>query len=479
MSFFHGVRASQNETSASTPRNADSGIAFVVGTAPVHTVENGKVNVPILCNSYSEAVAALGYSDDWEKYSLCEMIDSHFKLYAVKPIVVVNVLNPATHTTLVDATMYDVNDRQIKLPYEAILSSVVVQSSSAAKYEKDKDYGVFYQDNALIVEVIPGGAAEKETALEITYTKVDAAKVTKADVIGGYDVETKTYSGFELIDQVFPKFLIVPDLVLAPGWTTDSEVAAVMATKAEAINGLFGAKALIDADCETVRHYSDVPAWRTKQGITSKAQIVFWPMGKLSDKTYHLSVQAAGLMAKVDGDNGGCPCESASNKKLQIDSIVLADGTEVVMDINQANYLNSVGIVTAQNFIGGFVLWGNYTACYPTNMDVKDYFIPVSRMFNWVANSLILTYWSKTDRKMTRRLMDSIVDSVNIWLNGLVADEKLLGGRVEILDEENPTTDLMAGIIRFHLYITPPSPAQEIDFVLEYDVNYVQQALAA
>jgi hypothetical protein len=80
---------------------------------------------------------------------------------------------------------------------------------------------------------------------------------------------------------------------------------------------------------------------------------------------------------------------------------------------------------------------------------------------------------------MTRRLMDSIVDSVNIWLNGLTAEEKLLGGRVEVLDSENPLTDLMAGIIRFHLYITPPSPAQEIDFILEYDTSYVETALAA
>lgn len=46
---------------------------------------------------------------------------------------------------------------------------------------------------------------------------------------------------------------------------------------------------------------------------------------------------------------------------------------------------------------------------------------------------------------MTRRLIDSIVDSVNIWLNGLVSEEKLLGARVEFLDEENSTTALMAG----------------------------------
>lgn len=47
-----------------------------------------------------------------------------------------------------------------------------------------------------------------------------------------------------------------------------------------------------------------------------------------------------------------------------------------------------------------------------------------------------------------------------------------------MLESENNLLDLMAGIIRIHVYITPPSPAQEIDFTLEYDISYVQAALA-
>ena len=38
---------------------------------------------------------------------------------------------------------------------------------------------------------------------------------------------------------------------------------------------------------------------------------------------------------------------------------------------------------------------------------------------------------------------------------------------------------MMNGIIRFHIYIAPPGPAQEIDFTLEYDVSYLQAAFAA
>jgi phage tail sheath protein FI len=79
---------------------------------------------------------------------------------------------------------------------------------------------------------------------------------------------------------------------------------------------------------------------------------------------------------------------------------------------------------------------------------------------------------------MNRRLIDSVVDACNIWLNGLVGAGYLYGARVVFLDSENPLENLMAGIMKLHIYATPPSPAQEIDFVLEYDVSYVSDALA-
>jgi phage tail sheath protein FI len=125
------------------------------------------------------------------------------------------------------------------------------------------------------------------------------------------------------------------------------------------------------------------------------------------------------------------------------------------------------------------VLWGNESACFPANTDVKDYFYCISRTVGWVSNSLILTYWSKLDGKLNRRLIDNIVDSVNIWLNGLSSEEKILGGRIEFREEDNSLTNLMSGKAVFHIFLTPPSPAKELEFVLEYDADYVTAALAA
>ena len=153
---------------------------------------------------------------------------------------------------------------------------------------------------------------------------------------------------------------------------------------------------------------------------------------------------------------------------------MLADGTEVFLDQTAANLLNGQGIATALNFIGGWKAWGNRTAAYPASTDPKDTFLPIRRMFNFIGNTLILSSWQRLDFPLNRRQIDTVIDSQNIYLNGLSAQNYILGGRVEFRQDENPTTDLMDGIARFHVYLTPPSPNREIDFILEYDATYLE-----
>jgi phage tail sheath protein FI len=487
MPFFHGIKVSENVTTVATPLVAPSGIPFVVGTAPVQSVTGGKVNVPVLASSYAEAVAALGYSDDWAKYTLCEFMYAHFKLYGMSPVLFLNVLDPAAAAMkeAVAAADLAVADKQIKLSIDAIKSTVVVKVAGGTGDPKvlDTDYALFYEGEYLVIEVLSGGTVYSATQLNVAYSKIKISGVTGTEIVGGYSAETKLTTGLECINQVLAMFGVVPDIIAAPGWSHLSAVAAAMAAKAAGINSMFTAKALIDVLCTAAGadHYSEVAAWKTTNNITDKTQILCWPMVSLGGKAFHMSSHVAGLMAKVDAANS-CPYESPSNKRLQIDSIVTDDGdgtyTEVVLTLNEANILNAAGIVTALNFIGGFVLWGNFTACYPASTDVKDYMIPVSRMFTWEAATLIYTFWSKLDKPLTKILIASIVDSENIRLNGLASQGYILGGRIEFVDSENPLTDLIAGKAKFHIYLTPPSPFQEGHFVLEYDASYLSTALA-
>ena len=133
--YEHGITSEQIETSVSTPRTAGSGIVFVVGTAPVHTV-GGTVNAPIMALNYKEAVAALGYSENWKNYTLCEVMYSSFQLYGVSPVFFVNVLDPEKHKKTVDAAEYEIIDRRASLPLEAIAESVKVKIGRASCRER-------------------------------------------------------------------------------------------------------------------------------------------------------------------------------------------------------------------------------------------------------------------------------------------------------------------------------------------------------
>ncbi|MBR2209747.1 MAG: phage tail sheath family protein, partial [Synergistaceae bacterium] len=123
--------------------------------------------------------------------------------------------------------------------------------------------------------------------------------------------------------------------------------------------------------------------------------------------------------------------------------------------------------------------WGNRTAVYPANTDPKDDFIPVRRMFNWIRNEFTLTFWQKVDAPMTQRLVRAIVNTFNVRLNGLRAIEAILGGRIEFNQSENTTIQLMDGQMTFHIFFTPPSPAEKIEGVFEYDPDYLDTLFAA
>lgn len=480
MAFYHGIKTSQKETSVSTPVEAGCGIPFVVGTAPVHTV-GGKVNVPVLVTSWAEAVSALGYSDDWKNYTLCEMMYSHFRLYGMQPCVFVNVLDPAASDAVEDVAgaVTNVVNRSADLPYEAILTTLKVSATESGEaLEEGTDWSAAYTDGVLRVELTRDGAAKDAKTIYVTYKKVKPDAVDKADIIGGYDAATGVYSGLETLDMVYPMYGIIPDLLLAPGYSHDPEVAAILSTKATSQGELFEAKALIDVDASAVKKYSDVLAWKKDKNIMAKYQVLGWPMVKLGEKVFHYSVALAGVIAQTDANNDACPSDSPSNKALQADALVDADGNEIVLTLPQANYLNSVGVCTAFALNGGLKIWGNYTACYPENTDVKDQFIPVSRTFAWVANSLILTFWGKVDRPMNRMLVDNVTDSCNMWISSLAAEGKIIAGRVEAREDENPTIDLLQGKIKFHVFLTCTIPAQEIEFVLEYDPDKLANIFA-
>jgi phage tail sheath protein FI len=437
------------------------------------------VNKPQFVSSYAEAVELFGFSRDWEKYTLCEFIYSQFALFAVSPCVLINVLDPTLHKESVAATAYAVTEKIVNLGQDVLLDSVAFDGSSPVA---GTDYSLGYdKDGNAILTLLDGGSLASAASVTVGFTRLDSSAVDDYDIIGGVNITTGDYEGLELVNAVFPKFRVIPGLLASPKWSQKAAVAAVMRAKMDNINGHFTGQSVVDipSDAAGADRYTEAPEWKNLNNYMAERQIVCWPKVKLGDDAFHLSTQLIGLMNKTDAGNEDVPYESPSNKMLQMNACVNALGKELTLGMEQANYLNGQGIVTALNWIGGWRAWGNRTGAYPAVTDPKDAFIPIRRMFDWIGNEFILTFWQKVDKPMTKRLVRTIVNSYNIRLNGLAAREFILGGRVEFLESENPVTDLMDGILRFHIYVTPPPPAEQIVGILEFDPAYLSTLFEA
>ncbi|MEA0565533.1 phage tail sheath family protein [Lysinibacillus irui] len=470
MAFRHGSRVTEAPTSLMTPVVATAALPVVFGTAPVNLAKTPHINKIVVAYSLGEAQEALGYSDDWKNYTLCEAMDAAFRLFSVAPVIFVNVLDPEKHNETGKEEVPVENKKAVITKKGVLLDTLKVKKSEEdeSALNRDEDYVVSFDDDGqvVIVPLIPA------TKLFVEFTRIAPEKVTAEDIIGGSDVNTGKVKGLELLNSVFPKTGMVPGLVVAPKYAKNPMVAAVMKAKASVVNTYFRACSVSDIDTTEADVYTKAIEWKNKNNYTGPNEFPGWPLLGLGDKVYHLSTQLAFATAKTASENGDYPHVSPSNHPFQMTKLLNEAGDEIDLGPDQAELLNSQGITTALNFMGGWKCWGNRTGAYPGSTDVKDTFIPVRLTHNWIANTIILTTWSKVDAPITRRLIDSIVDTMNMWFNGLQSRGVILGGRVVFKKENNPTPDLINGKIRFNYYVAEPTPAEDIENILEFDPTY-------
>jgi phage tail sheath protein FI len=457
----------------------------VFGAAPIHLRKDsaGYVNVPRIYNRYEDAVAELGYSDDWATYDICEHMDALFVEFGMFPVVYVNVYDPEVGKTPLTPKTVTLVNGIVDTQEELIAWSIVVKDGAGAiTYVEGTDYLLSLSDTntTIITRLATGSIPTAGDDLLVSGDNPGATPITSADVIGGVDVATGKKSGLECIEDVFPKTARVPGVIICPKFSSDPLVASVMEAKSESINGCFACTCLIDVDTAAVTKAQDVNAWKNQNNIVFPRQELLFGnpalVGTTQKKVFHFASQQGPLIQWTDTYRGnGLPYCSPSNKNLKMNALLLADGTtEIDMNLLDANMLNSQGVVTALNWIGGWRSWGNRTACYPGVTDVKDMFIPVRRTFDYVGNTIVLTIWQKVDEPGNRRLIDAVVNSLQLWLDGLTNQEALLGARVEFRHDENPTTEILNGHYVFHVYIAVPTPAEWLDFRIEYWVPYIQ-----
>jgi len=488
--FFHGVSYREIPTAVVPSANVNASLTMAFGTAPIHRVDSELIDkaMPggmVLVYSSAEASKYLGINpakDDFSKWGLSEVVFSHMHLYSASPIILVNLFNPNVHKKTITGEVVTFANDEGKLTKEDIITlTSLANTTSPATYVEGTDFMVNYAEGSLyVISETLGNAITAGNNITASYTYAAPEMVTGTDCIGGYDAVSGKNTGMELVEYVYSAFRMVPGILLAPNFSTDPAVCAVLYAKTVNINGIYNAIAIADIPSEgegAVTNYTEVPAYKNNNGLTFNNLYLCWGKLRFGDRTMNMSTQVAGVLSQADASTGGLPYISPSNKNLKCQGAVV-NGGELWLSMPQANMLNGNGIACPYNGPLGWVVWGNRTSCYPGITDPKDNFISNRRMLNWYGNRLILTYWQKVDFPVNRRLIQTMVTSENIYLNSLSNVGAIIDGRIEFLATENSTLDLMDGSITFHCYLGLVAPAERIEFLLEYDVGYLEQLFA-
>lgn len=470
MGYKHGTYQSEAASEINLPVVLDYG-HFLVGTAPIHKVkkENRKTNEVVRLGTYKEAVQYFGDMNDLD-FSISQAIKIFFELYAVAPLYVVNIVDLEKHKS----DKKTINGLELKngkvliQNHKIITDTLVVKENITSQVITDAI--AMWTDEGLEIYAVPSNG----TQIDIEYEEVDLTKITKSQALGGYDNQTMKRTGLELLDEVYLKYSELPAFIDVPDFSGDSEIAAVMATKAKNINGkMFEAMALINAPFD--KTYDQISKWKDDSNILDKDQVILYGMLTLSGKKYFPSIHYAALSLSVDSENGGVPSQGPSNYKYKCDGMMWknpnGDFKEIILDKEQqANILNKNGIVTAINF-KGWRCWGSETALNPMATDPKDKFIYTRRMFKYIGNELVISYFNQVDQKFSKKLAETITKSMQLRLNALVARNDLLSASVGIANEDNDVINVINGDITWTIKLGIIPGLKSLEFKKKYDVE--------
>lgn len=318
MAYQHGITVEHAPFSIPMAQQSESVVQVAFGTAPINLAENPSavVNEPVLITNFNQARRVLGYSGDYEKFSLCQVMDASLKHIGVGPVVFVNVLDPNEHKTS-DNGSVEIRDGEGVIDKEGILLDSVSLSTGNGEdrqeFTKGEDYFLSFNDVGHVVVGALNGSMNGE--VRASYDKLDPSKVTIDDIIGGYESDTDRYTGIETVSLVFSKLSVVPGTLIAPNYSHKQEVGHVLEAKSKKINGAFNADVILDIEGNTEE---EAKANKEENGYTSGVSAVVWPKVKIQGKTFFFSAVMAARMAKLDADNDDVPYKSPSISAFQL-----------------------------------------------------------------------------------------------------------------------------------------------------------------
>ena len=440
----------------------------VFGTAPVHNIEGGAktVNKPIVVNNMADVQKYFGYSDSWEDYTLCMAFKQFFDRKAVGPLVVVNVLDPATHKsgTQTSADKTPASGKiEIVSADSIILDSVEIwtKDDTPVKKVKDTDYTIAYNADKKKIVITEIGTGLGSSALSVKYYTISPSSVTDSVMIGTTD-GMGSNTGLFVINDVYTLTGMIPAYILAPGFSSHPSVHAAMASVSHKINGHWDAWIFADIpiiDNSTPITLATAKTWKDANGYTQENETVYFPMVEgMDDKLYYLSVLAAANFLELLIANSDLPYHSASNTACGIirNLYLGATVTDRVYDEQIINeYLNKNGIASAA-FVGGrWAIWGAHAADYDQANETQINVAETNRMMLYhISNDFQARRPLQIDQPLSMNDIQTIVAEEQEILDGLVSMGALLYAKAKLDAEADNRSDLIKGNYVFDFEVT-------------------------
>lgn len=469
MSYQHGAYGIIGDDKVKSAIQSNTVVAYI-GTAPINLIQNykekGLTNTPIKLQNMQEVQRLLGYSSNWNKFSLCEAFSCHFNnsVGNVGPIYVINVLDPEVHKKTT-ATTAEVTFKNGRAEFKS--DTIILDTFVIADKVLGTDFTISYNftKGTVIIESVNSQSPLIGT-LQASFTEVDASKVIYQDIVGEVTVDG-VYTGFQALTKLYTMHNAILNILAAPFWSEIPEVYRAMVTIVQKLNGHWDGFvnadiALVDSQGVKVDTIEKAKVWAEEKGYNSGNSKVYWPQVKHGENTYHLSTQATVTMLRVDNSHDSIPMESPSNKEIMCTSQYFGVGSvNQGYDQSTANILNAAGITTAVFWGGIWVLWGPHTAAfeYGSDGEARHIFDVNIRILMHITNGFQLRHGTKIDGPMTLQLKESILSQEQENLDSLQGRGALLGSPViEFLETANTTTNVMNGDFVWDISATPTPP---------------------
>jgi phage tail sheath protein FI len=470
--YLHGVETLFIDTGPRPVTLVKTAVIGLIGTAA-----SGAVNTPILVTNESDFAQ---FGEDIPNSTILKALDRIYKQKGTVCIVI-NVLDPATHTTTIAEEMVTLDlAGNFQLAHAAV-SNVSAVALAGTPYAEGEDYTVDArtgQGSRKAEGSIPASTVSTPSRIKVSYAYADPTKVLPSDIIGTIDAAGRRL-GLKAFRDSYQLFGFFPKILLAPVFSTLNSVAAELIVTAESIRAFCFISAPIGTTVQQAITGRG-PAGSINFNTSSRRVGLCFPHVKDYDVATDqetladLATYAAGALSRKDQENGYW--WSPSNTEL-----LGVTGMEIpiyamINDANsETNLLNGAGIITVFNSFGtGIRLWGNRSAAFPSDTHPKN-FICVQRVADVIAESLEYFTLQFSDRPLGYAQLDSIVESCEAFLRKLKGDEAIIDGRCWYNTVDNPPTELAAGHVTFFYDFMPPPPMERVTYKSVVNLDYLKK----